>query len=182
MTFQGILLFLLFLDIFWIQKCLETEKQPNPLKIMLYGKCLETGETTNFLEKNNFSKGFCRFSYFQILLNMESVQKEEKNKIPCGPTNLTCSWLLSIALIVIVNKHFFNCMLLLYCRKFVMVSPASPCFFSLTWFPVWLCVTKNFPSSNILKATKKIFDILDGNHEGVWCPWIQSKNGTPSPH
>ena len=29
---QGILSFLLFIDTFWIQKCLETEKRPNSLK------------------------------------------------------------------------------------------------------------------------------------------------------
>ena len=92
----------------------------------------------------------------------------------------SASWLVSPMVSPMVSPvECLNCMLLFYCRKFVMVSPASPCFFSLTWFPVWLCVTKNFPSSNILK---KIFDTRDGNHEGVWCPWIQSKNETPSPH
>ena len=31
-NFQEILSFLLFRDTFWIQKCLETDKRPNPLK------------------------------------------------------------------------------------------------------------------------------------------------------
>ena len=52
---QGILSFLLFIDTFWIQKCLETEKRPNPLK------------------KNIIFKGFGRFTCFQTLLNPESV-------------------------------------------------------------------------------------------------------------
>ena len=33
---QGILSFFLFLDAFWIQKCVETEKEPNPLKQLLF--------------------------------------------------------------------------------------------------------------------------------------------------
>ena len=37
---QGILSFLLFIDTFWIQKCLETEKQPNPLKKTLFSRDL----------------------------------------------------------------------------------------------------------------------------------------------
>ena len=32
--------FLLFIDTFWIQKCLETEKQPNPLKKTLFSRDL----------------------------------------------------------------------------------------------------------------------------------------------
>ena len=60
---QGILSFLLFIDTFWIQKCLETEKRPNPLKkiiffkgfscfytLLITKKCQETWETTKSLE------------------------------------------------------------------------------------------------------------------------------------
>ena len=34
--FQEILSFLLFIDTFWIQKCLKTEKRPNPLKKIIF--------------------------------------------------------------------------------------------------------------------------------------------------
>ena len=45
-----------------------------------------------------------------------------------------------------------DCMLLLYCRKFVMVSPTSPCFFSLTWFPV---LDKEFPLLEHFEVNKE---------------------------
>ena len=74
---QGILSFLLFIDTFWIQKCQETEKQPNPLKKSLFSrdfpvsghfwlqkKMSKTWETTISLEKNGLLKIFWRFSCF----------------------------------------------------------------------------------------------------------------------
>ena len=56
--FEGILSFLLFLETFWIQKCLEAEKRQNPLN---------TESARNGKRQNSF--------------NTESVQKQGNNKI-----------------------------------------------------------------------------------------------------
>ena len=47
---QGILSFILFLNTFCIQKCLETEKRPNPLKKSLFSRELEHGTWNMELE------------------------------------------------------------------------------------------------------------------------------------
>ena len=57
--FQGILLFLMFLDIFCNKKCLET------------------GETPKYLEQAIFFKGYCCFSCFRHFFVIKSVQKQE---------------------------------------------------------------------------------------------------------
>ena len=96
--FQGILSFLLFIDTFCIQKCLETEKRPNPLKKSIFSRDFPVSRhiwlpkmSRNMRNykihwKSYFLKGCCNFSSFQTLLITKNIKKQQYSlkKMACS--------------------------------------------------------------------------------------------------
>ena len=144
---QGILSFLLFIDTFWIQKCLETEKRPNPLKKSLFSrdfvispvsrhflnsKVSRNWKTTKSLE-NNVSRQYwiCKVSRNRRNDQIPWIQKVSRNrrneKIPSihkVSRNRTKSEFVSeiYALMVLVN---WLLMLTMAVQQIAMVFPCS---------------------------------------------------------